>query len=451
MTLPFMVKDMDKILDVIEKAGKLVEPDQKTVKKAKNAEMEIEKRLKNLLVDYPEVEFRFLGSYARNTWLPESLEIDVFLLFPESYSLEELERIALDIGKKAVDEYELRYASHPYVHGTVNGVEVDIVPCYKLSKIGKIKSAVDRTPFHHEWLKDRIKGKEKDVRLLKRFMKVINVYGAEYKIKGFSGYLCELLVIHYGSFFNLVNEASKWRRNLVIDPNKGKAYVKKGLEKFHVIDPVDEKRNVAANLSVDNLARFVEACRVFLRNPSLDFFIEKPPMVNKEKLNRELEKRFVYCVVFEKPPIIEDNLYSQLERAEKRISKILEDKEFVVLRSGHYAGEKCFLIFELLSGRLSAVKKHYGPKFENYSHSMKFIEKNIEYSRFFENGRYVTYKVRKFTEAKSLIESAIKNEHRSMGKDISEFIRNGKVIESDRISEYEELLPYLMDFLGVIV
>ena len=440
---------MNEVERVIEGARKLVEPSAEIVERAKKAEKEIEKRLKKLLDEYPEIEFRFLGSYARNTWLPESLEIDVFLLFPESYSFEELERVSLEIGKKAVDSYELRYASHPYVHGTVKGVEVDIVPCYRLSKIDKVRSAVDRTPFHHEWVKDRIRGKEGDVRLLKRFMKVINVYGAEYRIRGFSGYLCELLIVHYGSFLSTVKEASKWKRNLVIDPSKGRTYTKKGLENILVIDPVDEKRNVAANLSINSLAKFVEACRMFLENPSTEFFVHKRESFDKEKLKEEIENRFVCFVVFDRPPIVEDNLYTQLERAEKRIVKILEENDFSVLKSGHYAENNCYLIFELLSGVISGVKKHYGPKFESYAHSMKFIEKNREYSRFFEDGRYVTFRKRKFRDAKSLIEHAISNEYRSMGKDVSEFIKKGRVLEGSEMLNYEEILPHLSEFLGV--
>ncbi|WP_290900118.1 nucleotidyltransferase domain-containing protein, partial [Ferroglobus sp.] len=190
--------------EVLEEVLKEVIPSEELRRKAEKAAEELERRLKEKLKDYPDLEFRFLGSFARDTWLPESLEIDAFILFPENYTEEELERIGLEIGKSVLDEFELRYAAHPYVHGKVLGVEADVVPCYKLRSAEKIKSAVDRTPFHHEWLKDRIKGKENDVRLLKRFLKASNLYGAEYKVRGFSGYLCELLIVFYGSFENLV-------------------------------------------------------------------------------------------------------------------------------------------------------------------------------------------------------------------------------------------------------
>jgi tRNA nucleotidyltransferase (CCA-adding enzyme) len=63
-------------------------------------------------------------------------------------------------------------------------------------------SATDRTPFIH-YVKKRLgKTLQDDVRLLKKFMQGIKVYGAEIKTGGFSGYLCELLILHYGSFAN---------------------------------------------------------------------------------------------------------------------------------------------------------------------------------------------------------------------------------------------------------
>ena len=108
---------MSELKEVIEEVKKEVAPDEELRERAKKAAKELEERLKRELENYPDLEFMFLGSFARDTWLPESLEIDVFILFPEKYSEEELEKIGLEIGKKVLDEFELRYAAHPYVHG----------------------------------------------------------------------------------------------------------------------------------------------------------------------------------------------------------------------------------------------------------------------------------------------------------------------------------------------
>jgi len=389
--------------------------------KAKRAELELRKRLDEILKNYPQLEYRFLGSYARNTWLKDNLEIDVFILFPEDTPKDELERIGLEIGKAVVDEYELRYAAHPYVHGIVEGVEVDIVPCYKLKSAEKIKSAVDRTPFHHEWLKDRIKGKENDVRLLKKFLKVAGIYGAEYKVKGFSGYLCELLVVFYGSFIDVIKNATKWTRNTVIDIPAGKVYRKKG-SGFVVVDPVDPKRNVAANLSLDNLAKFVELCRKFLENPSKEFFIEKEEqIIDDKRIAEEIEKRGtgIYVVVFNRPDIVDDNLYPQLEKACRKIDEFLRRENFLPLRSNYYADEDtCYLIFETQVKELAKIKRHEGPPFEEEKHVKRFLSKKRKYKPFIEGGKYWVYVERKNYKVEDAIADLIKKEWKSMGKNI---------------------------------
>ncbi len=442
------------IEDVISKVLPLIVPSEEERRIAKEAEEELRKRLESKLRDYSNLEYRFLGSYARDTWLAGSLEIDVFILFPEDTPAEELERIGLEIGKAVVDECELRYAAHPYVHGRVKGVEVDIVPCYKLKSAEKIKSAVDRTPFHHEWLKDRIKGKENDVRLLKKFLKAGNLYGAEYKIRGFSGYLCELLVVFYGSFADVVRNAVKWTRNTVIDVAKGKVYRKKGLQNLFVVDPVDVKRNVVANLSLDNLARFVERCRDFIENPSVEFFIEKEKKKPDDSLIKaELEKRGtgLYVIEFEKPDIVEDNLYPQLEKACKKIHEFLERNKFMPLRSGYFADSRCYLVFETEVKELSKIVRHMGPPFEVEEHVKKFLRKKRDYAPFIEDGKYFVYVERKYCKPDDAIADYIRREWRSLGKNVGEILsKEFKLLRGEEVlSLSDEFKAFLVEFLAL--
>ncbi len=408
------------IEEIIKSALDLVVPSEEEVERAKRAEEELKRRLENVLVNYPNLEYRFLGSYARNTWLKGNLEIDIFILFPEETPIEDLERIGLEIGKTVVDEYELRYAAHPYVHGRVLGVEVDVVPCYKLRSPEKIKSAVDRTPFHHDWLKDRIKGKENDVRLLKQFLKANGIYGAEYKFRGFSGYLCELLVVFYGSFLDVVRNAVRWTRDTVIDIPNGRVYRKKGL-RFFVVDPVDPKRNVAANLSLDNLAKFVQICRDFLKDPSIDYFTFKDVIASDDSLRRELSERVVNVVVFEKPDIVEDNLYPQLEKACKVIANNM--REFQPIRYGFTADERCYIIFEFGVKELSKFRRHMGPIFEDEKNVGRFLRRNDRV--FIEDGRFWAFKERKFTKPSEAIKHVIKQNWQGMGKNVGESLRAG--------------------------
>ncbi len=430
--------------DILLRVLPHIVPDEEEVKRAREAEEEIRRRLEKF-----DVEYKFVGSYARNTWLKGNLEIDVFLLFPEDLPREELEKRGLEIGKAILDSYEIRYAEHPYVHGKVKGVEVDVVPCYKVKDPSNIKSAVDRTPFHHEWLKDRIKGKENDVRLLKRFLKVHGIYGAEYKVRGFSGYLCELLIVFYGSFENLVREATKWTRRTVIDVKNHE--IRRG-DRFFVVDPVDEKRNVAANLSLDNLAKFVHLCREFVENPSEDFFFEREFEIPRdEELFMELEKRgtAIFAVEFNKPDIVEDNLYPQLERATKKITEFLERENFMPLRTGFFVASKCYLIFECQVKELSRIRRRMGPPFEEEKHVKRFLKDKL-YKPFLEGGRWWVYDERKFTRPEEAVKSYIEKNWQALGKNVGEEIRKWfKIINGKDLVKVDEIKKNLVEFLCI--
>ncbi|HEX3013603.1 MAG TPA: CCA tRNA nucleotidyltransferase, partial [Methanobacterium sp.] len=202
-----------------------------------------------------DAEAVLVGSVAKGTWLSGKADVDIFIKFPLSTSEADLKKLGLELGHNCIEEmhgeHELRYASHPYITGFIEGFEIDFVPCYIIKSAEELKSAVDRTILHTEYVRTNLKEKQKDeVLLLKKFMGSIHTYSAEFKVGGFSGYLCELLIIHYGSFLNVLKAASKeWRPNYRIDiENYGTAELFS--EPIVVIDPTDKNRNVAAALKL---------------------------------------------------------------------------------------------------------------------------------------------------------------------------------------------------------
>jgi len=312
-----------------------------------------------------------VGSAARGTWLKDERDIDVFIMFPENLMREELEvqgmAVARDVAGKRGRE---RFAEHPYVTMKFKGFEVDLVPCYEVSDPSRIKSAVDRTPYHQRYVAGKLTPElAAQVLLAKQFMNGIEVYGAEYTVQGFSGYLCELLVLHYGSFMELVRAAAGWKPSVVIDI--GRSYQSesdpRGMfpgDPLIVIDPVDRGRNVAAAVSSQSFAVFVRACQDFLREPSQRMFFPKPlkPFGPKE-LKRELRRRGtrIICVVFRLPDLSEDVLYPQLRRAERSIVMGLGQSGFQVLRSDVWSDGAAVILVELTVSKLSRVQTRVGP------------------------------------------------------------------------------------------
>ena len=87
-----------------------------------------------------DAEAVLLGSVAKNTWISngnnsegKDLDIDIFIKFPLTTSLDDLKAHGLELAEKCIKEvngtYEARYASHPYLTGTIEGYMVDFDPC----------------------------------------------------------------------------------------------------------------------------------------------------------------------------------------------------------------------------------------------------------------------------------------------------------------------------------
>jgi len=223
---------------------------------------------------------RIEGSIAKDTWLKENPDIDLFIRLPTTVSREKLGEVGLNIAKVAAHgatKIIECYAEHPYLEVLIDELRVDIVPCYDANP-GEWQSATDRTPYHTDYIKQHLTLKmREEVRLLKQFLQGIGVYGAEIKIGGFSGYLCELLILTYGSFIQTVQAFADYSKRVVIDPEhhflgKENEVVSLFFEPLVVVDPVDKARNVASAVQAEKLYTFIGAARAFLQSPSEGFF-----------------------------------------------------------------------------------------------------------------------------------------------------------------------------------
>ena len=162
-----------------------------------------------------------VGSTARNTWTSGDRDIDIFVRFPSELERETLEQYGLEVGHATLPDGHEEYAEHPYVKGTVEGFDIDVVPCFRLESATEIRSAVDRTPFHTRYLQRRLDDElAASVRVTKQFLKGIGVYGSDLRTRGFSGYLTELLVCEYGGFRPLLEAAADWRPPVELDPEE---------------------------------------------------------------------------------------------------------------------------------------------------------------------------------------------------------------------------------------
>jgi tRNA nucleotidyltransferase (CCA-adding enzyme) len=362
-----------------------------------------------------------VGSVAKGTYVGEP-DIDLFVLFPESVERKELERVGLRIGQEVLGG-ETRYAEHPYTHGNIGGFEVDLVPCYEVPDASKIRSAVDRTPFHTRFVLANLdERKREQVLLLKQFMKGVGVYGAEARVQGFSGYLTEMLIIKFGDMLSVLSAASGWRPGMVMDLDNVKR--SGGSSPLTFWDPVDPKRNVSSALSLDQFCLFVHAAREYLRSPDEHFFFpRRRTLMDLETVEATFRNRGTspFVVVLDRPDLVDDNLYPQVQRSMLGLRKLLEMNDFQVLDMCYSVDGEVRMTFELSAGDLSPARLHQGPPAWTDTADY-FVEKwrmtGIG-QPFLIDGRWVVFAKREFREPASLVlakgrEAALGNDFREL-------------------------------------
>lgn len=414
------------INSVISKALQLCQPSSKEVQHL----TEIAEEAMKLLRQYysPMITDVVLGgSFAKGTWLKRKdihdnsvksegcTDIDIFIKIDVSLQDEEFDELAKKIAKQSLSGYNprLRYSSHPYVEAYVKGIRVNVVPCYNVEK-GRWKSAADRSPFHTEYIRDNLDDEKKNqVRLLKKFLKSIGVYGAEIATAGFSGYVTEILILKYGSFVSVLKAISniKEDKNVISIGKFDEDVLKIFQSPVIIIDPIDSRRNLGTAISAESVGKAVLAARAFLEKPSLDFFREK-----KERYNETFKEIYSNLLIVEffyrqRSP---DIIWGQIKRTLNAISKQLCIANFTVIRSIGDIDEKghATFVFLLEAITLPPYMARTGPHIFRRNDTTSFISENIKKSllMWIDNEMKVKSLVeRKTTNAKEYVKSILDN------------------------------------------
>lgn len=414
------------------------------------------KKLLGAVVSSGKAQGMVVGSVARNTWIRGDRDLDIFMLFDPALSREELENQGLGLARKIAlahaEQYHEKYAEHPYINARIDDIDVDLVPCYAVESAARIQSAVDRTPFHTRYITEKINGLIDDVLLLKRFMKSGGIYGSDQMTEGFSGYLCELLVLNYGGFIPLLTAASEWRPQTFIDLENHST--REFPEPLVMIDPVDPNRNVAAAVSLDRMVAFVELARGYLVDPSEHFFaLPAHRSITREELSVLLTDRgtSLFAITFPTPPYIEEVIVPQLKRSINAITEHLERNGFVV-HHAHYTmqPEHCVFLIELLVADLPRIRIHAGPPVCNRLNADKFREKHIVSSLpgpYIRNGHYEMEVFREFTKARDMLASDVLL-HVSLGKHVRQALANGWQVDEGPDCWREEYSSFIAEFFS---
>ena len=397
-----------------------------------------------------------VGSVAKNTALKGKSDIDIFIAFPLDSDKKFLKKTGLDLAHECCSEFgstaQHHFASHPYVTTDIEGCEVDIVPCYAIETGDDLKSAVDRTILHTRFVKDKKNKKQEDeVLLLKRFMSMTGTYGSEFKVGGFAGYLCELLIIHYGDFEKTLKAAINWKFGHTIDI-ENYCTSNKFKDPLIVIDPTDKNRNVGAALRLDKMAEFIQSARNYIFSDNKkDYFYPLNKNLIKEDILNEFEKRNSEMIAFKFniPDIPLDTLHPQLRKTCQALERKLNSEEFNVFRADYWSDEKtsCVILLEMASSKLNNVKVNVGPKVFITQACENFTTKYGRENCYIQGDFLVHTQKREFTDAADLISHIFTEKHIGL-------IKVGKNLKKNIINTFEFIdiedvdLEFLDDFLN---
>jgi tRNA nucleotidyltransferase (CCA-adding enzyme) len=260
--------------------------------------------------------------------------------------------------------------------------------------------------------------------LLKAFLRGIGSYGADIKTGGFSGMLCETLIVSHRTFLNVLQDFKQWDEGRFIDV-EGYYAEREGevhrifREPLIVVDPVDKGRNLGSAVRPEQLWNFVSASRHFLAKPSPRFFseprIEPLTLVDYHRITRQRGSS-ILCLPVWRIDAVVDILWSQLYRTQRALSHFLENNDFIVIRSAAWSDERELnvLLFELDTDRLPASRRHTGPPVSKAKESQAFLTKHRSHTGtlagpWIEDGRWVVEKQRTTGTASALLKTALRS------------------------------------------
>ncbi len=404
---------MKNIKQILNEALKEIQPD-------RNYEKNIFERLSSIIKkinkNQKNIKAILGGSGAKGTWL-KTFDADIFVLFEYNEykdKSDKLSDILEAILKKKFKKIIRLHGSRDYFQIRQGSFTFEIVPILKISRAEQAKNITDVSPLHSKWVAKH-RNLANEIKLTKQFCQACHVYGAESYIKGFSGYICEILTIYYGSFLNLIRNAAKWQDKAVIDAEK----YYKGRDVFKlvntsklsspliVIDPVQKDRNAAAALSQKKFDDFRKASSEFMKRPSKQFFI-KTDLKLAFRSSKGKSGKFIEVIAF---PLAgkTDVSGSKLLKIYEFLAQKLQKHGFKIIKSGWEWNKKdaARLYFLLDKKPLPKTAEIEGPPLSIIHHVENF-RKLHKKTRIKSNKIYATEE-RKYTRPEGLLNHAIKD------------------------------------------
>ncbi|MDD3263327.1 MAG: nucleotidyltransferase domain-containing protein [Candidatus Nanoarchaeia archaeon] len=412
------------------------------------------------------------GSYAKQTFLGNDFDVDVFLRVKND---EKKNESFDDIITKFIEILKLKYLKINKIHGSrdyyqfvKDDVKYELVPNKYIDDLSQATNTTDYSPFHVDFLKKEMLKNKKlndEIRITKMFLKACNCYGAESYINSFSGHSLDILVAYFKNFENTLEFLSKINisKKYLIDisdfykndftKNIDFSISKEDYEKIKkqfdnkinssliIIDPIDKNRIASSALNNYRILKIKYYSKLFLETPS-SFFFERNIKFKKksnniilkyEKNNENMDicganvlsiKRKLSNFLKENDFEVLDNFDFTNFRFFKRVNKRKIDEFNSKHEDVFFDGNHFYLKIILKKNKISKYKIIKGPIFEMEENTKEEIKNSIES---FKNSHKNTFI--KNEENKYYIFAKEKREKRKLRFFIEDFFEKRKDIE----------------------
>lgn len=347
------------------------------------------------------------GSAAKGTFLKGEFDCDVFVKFSQEYrqGQKNLSDLLEPVIKAVAKKYQRVHGSRDYFQMSRDSIEYEIVPVLEIKHPDEALNVTDSSPLHVDWILKKIKktpGLTDEILLTKIFLKAQGLYGAESYIRGFSGHVVDILIVHYGSFLDLMNNARNWKMNRVIDVEKHyrnasqvmKALNESKLGPLIVIDPIEKERNAAASLSIEKFNLMKEVAKAFTESPNEDFFEKKE--TDMKKLEKDASQKNQELIKFQITPKKgkTDVIGAKLLKAYNHMIKKFKEHDFVIRESGWEwdKAKRCIMWFVFDKKPLELMKKQVGPPLKEKMHVEVF---KLKYRNTFKENNRICAEVKR--------------------------------------------------------
>ena len=388
------------------------------------------------------------GSFGKGTYLKGSSDVDFFVRFSVDYPENKLSLYLENILVKSGIDYKKQKGSRDYFSGVFSprkyNIKFETVPVYKIRKVLDAKNSTDLSPMHVKFVSDRINlnpNLSDEIRIAKQFFKAKKLYGAESYINGFSGHVIDILIINYGSFQALIDDAKTWEDTKVIDvlnvynsfDKLKKAFGSDKISDLIVVDPIIKNRNAARAVSNDNYNRFLFEVNTLKKLSKSDFEtydVDFAQVLDETKdfAKSNNLKRVCYDLKFDSKSESFDIVGSKLKKLYGKVLKYFESFDFVVFYSEFIidvSKGRCLFIYFFEKVDLPNIKKILGPKVTMVDSISKFLEKREMH--FIEGDRVCSYDIRRVTKLEEIYKLEILDFEEMLSKEIS-FVKKLKII-----------------------